>query len=125
MYTETKTNQNPITLCVRFVNGCDQILEFLRGANAFLVVYDPRSEVENTLKNLAQLVLLHSKYFPLSVASIASKDHSQKMDHVVQILKPCCHKKLSFDKPGFDKYYVVSIQTFPPMISKLLFNFPA
>jgi hypothetical protein len=112
VYTETKTNQNPITLCVRFAYGADQISEFLRGANAFLVVYDPFSEVENTLHNLAELISINSKYFPLSVALIASKDHSQKMDHVLQILKPCCHKTLSFDKPCIDKYYKVSIVLF-------------
>ncbi|KZS21198.1 Germinal-center associated nuclear-like protein [Daphnia magna] len=104
LYTETRADQNRITFCVRFVTSCQQISELLQGANALLVVYDPTSEVENTLHSLAQSVQVQSKYFPLSVASIASKNHSKKFDRLVCILNPCCHTTLSFEEPSIDKH---------------------
>ncbi|XP_057368752.1 germinal-center associated nuclear protein-like [Daphnia carinata] len=104
LYTETRTNQNRITLCVRFATSYQQISELLLGANALLVVYDPTSEVETTLHSLAQLVQVQSKYFPLSVASIASKNYSKKFDYLVQILNPCYHTTLSFEESSIDKH---------------------
>ncbi|KAI9558454.1 hypothetical protein GHT06_015241 [Daphnia sinensis] len=104
LYTETRTNQNRITLCVRFVTSCQRITELLQGANALIVVYDPTSEAESTLHSLAQSVQVQSKYFPLSVASIASKNHSQKFDRLMRILNPCYHATLIFEDPSIDKH---------------------
>lgn len=103
------------------MTSCQQISELLQGANALLVVYDPTSEVENTLHSLAQSVQVQSKYFPLSVASIASKNHSKKFDRLVCILNPCCHTTLSFEEPSIDKHCKVSRLCF--LISSLGHSF--
>lgn len=110
MYTETKANQNHITLCVRFATSCQQISELLWGANALLVVYDPVSEMESILHSLVKSVQLQSKYFPLSVASIASKPHAKQFDHLIRILQPCYHSTLDFEEPCIDKHYKVRRQ---------------
>lgn len=109
MYTETRTAQPSFTLCIRFVKDCEKIFDFLRGANALLVIYDPLSEANNLLQNLPQLVQSQSKYFPLPVASIASKFYSQNTKNDwMQILQPCSHIILTNDEPSFDKQKKVS-----------------
>ena len=85
-------------------------MNFLYGANALLVVYDPLSEMESALQSLAQLIGTHSKYFPLPVATIASKLQDQAANkHLNRILQPCFHVTLNFDKPCIDKHSKVSI----------------
>lgn len=85
------------------MKDCDNISDFLRGANALLVIFDPLSEINNLLQYVAQLVQLQAKYFPLPVATIASKHTKSSKKAVTQILQPCSHITITDDEPLFEK----------------------
>lgn len=100
----------PLTVCVRFENGCQNLMEALQGADAMLVIYNPLTTgVEVALRNVAYTMMEHSENNPLAVASIATVSSTPiKHPHLSAILQPCFHVMLDILNSPPEKHLKVS-----------------
>lgn len=102
--------QRPLTVCVRFENGCQNILEALHGANAMLVIYNPLTTgVEVNLRNVAYTVMKYRENNPVAVASVATASSTLIMhQHLSATLQPCFHVVLDILNSPPEKHLKVS-----------------
>ena len=103
MFTETRTRDDPFTVCVRFVYDSQQIAGILSGANGLIIVYNPYEDVKSSLEKIARLVHIQSKYSHVPVATVATNACCPE-----KVLQSCFHVVIDFKQPLINKQTIVS-----------------